>query len=236
MSEGLRLKDQPASERPRERLAALGADALSHAELIAILLRTGLKGANAVEIGRQLLQKFGSLQSLAKASVADLRKVKGIGRDKAVTLMAAFALARQMAKELQDESPVLDHPENVAALLRAKNLVKNVETLQVLCLNTRRRLIRVDEVIDGTIDTLLVHPREVFKFAISANAAAIVLAHNHPSGDPTPSEADIKVTRDLIRAGQLLKIEVVDHVIIGRATPERQKDYVSLRELGYFYA
>jgi DNA repair protein RadC len=236
MSEGMRLKDQPVSERPRERLAALGADALSHAELIAILLRTGLKGANAVEIGRQLLQKFGSLQSLARASVADLQKVRGIGRDKAVTLMAAFALARQMAGELQDESPVLDHPENVAALLRAKNLVKNVETLQVLCLNTRRRLIRVDEVVDGTIDTLLVHPREVFKFAIAANAAAVVLAHNHPSGDPTPSEADIKVTRDLIRAGQLLKIDVLDHVIIGRATAERAKDFVSLRELGYFYA
>jgi DNA repair protein RadC len=232
----MRLKDQPVSERPRERLAALGADALSHAELIAILLRTGLKGANAVEIGRQLLQKFGSLQSLARASVADLQKVRGIGRDKAVTLMAAFALARQMAGELQDESPVLDHPENVAALLRAKNLVKNVETLQVLCLNTRRRLIRVDEATDGTIDTLLVHPREVFKFAIAANAAAVVLAHNHPSGDPTPSEADIKVTRDLIRAGQLLKIDVLDHVIIGRATAERAKDFVSLRELGYFYA
>jgi DNA repair protein RadC len=236
MSESFRLKDQPVSQRPRERLAALGADALSHAELIAILLRTGLKGANAVQVGQQLLNQFGSLQSLAKASVADLQKVKGIGRDKAVTLMAAFALAHKMAKELQDESPVLDNAENVAALLRAKNLLKSVETLQVLCLNTRRRLIRVDEVIDGTIDTLLVHPREVFKFAISANAAAVVLAHNHPSGDPTPSEADIKVTRDLIRAGQLLKIEVVDHVIIGRATPERQKDFVSLRELGYFYA
>ena len=227
----MRLKDQPVSQRPRERLAALGADALSHAELIAILLRTGLKGANAVQVGQQLLNQFGSLQSLAKASVTDLQKVKGIGRDKAVTLMAAFALAHKMAKEFQDESPVLDNPENVVALLRAKNLVKNVETLQVLCLNTRRRLIRVDEVIDGTIDTLLVHPREVFKFAISANAAAVVLAHNHPSGDPTPSEADIKVTRDLIRAGQLLKIDVLDHVIIGRATPERQKDYVSLREL-----
>jgi DNA repair protein RadC len=235
MSESLRLKDQPVSQRPRERLAALGADALSHAELIAILLRTGLKGANAVQVGQQLLNRFGSLQSLAKASVADLRRVKGIGRDKAVTLMAAFALAHQMARELQDESPVLDHPENVAALLRAKNLVKNVETLQVLLLNTRRKLIRVEEkVIEGTIDTLLVHPREVFKAAIAANAAAVVLAHNHPSGDPTPSEADIKVTRDLIRAGQLLKIEVVDHVIIGRATPERQKDFVSLRELGYF--
>src|SRR5208282_5539243 len=142
MSYSLRLKDQPVSERPRERLVAHGADALSHAELIAILLRTGLKGANAVEIGKQLLHQHGTLQSLARASVADLQKVRGIGRDKAVTLMAAFALAHQMAKELQDESPVLDNPENVASLLRAKNLVKNVETLQVLCLNTRRRLIR----------------------------------------------------------------------------------------------
>jgi len=235
MSESMRLKDQPVSERPRERLVALGADALSHAELIAILLRTGLKGANAVEIGKQLIQKFGTLQALARASVDDLRSVKGIGRDKAVTLVAAFALARKMAEDLQRESPVLDNPEAIVQLLREQNLVKNVETLQVLLLNTRRRLIRVEPVTDGTIDTLLVHPREVFKAAIAANAAAVVLAHNHPSGDPTPSEADIKVTRDLIRAGQLLKIEVLDHIIIGRATPERPKDYTSLRELGYFY-
>jgi len=235
MSQSLRLKDQPVSERPRERLVAQGADALSHAELIAILLRTGLKGANAVDIGRELLLKFGTLQSLAQASVEDLRSVKGIGRDKAVTLMAAFALARKMAEDLQRESPVLDNPENVVRLLREKNLMKKVETLQVLLLNTRRRLIRVVEITDGTLDTLLVHPREVFKAAIASNAAAVVLVHNHPSGDPTPSEADIKVTRDLIRAGQLLKIEVLDHVIIGHATPERPKDYASLRELGYFY-
>jgi DNA repair protein RadC len=236
MSQGMRLKDQPASERPRERLVAHGAEALSHAELIAILLRTGLKGTNAVEVGQQLMQKHGSLQALAQASVDDLKKVRGIGRDKAVTLVAAFALARKMAAELQDESPVLDHPENVVRLLRAKNLVQEVETLQVLLLNTRRRLIRVEKVADGTLDTLLVHPREVFRSAIAANAAAVVLVHNHPSGDPTPSEADIKVTRDLIRAGQLLKIEVLDHVIIGRATPERPKDHVSLREAGYFYS
>jgi DNA repair protein RadC len=236
MSDSMRLKDQPVSQRPRERLAADGADALSHAELIAILLRTGLKGTNVVQVGQQLLNRFGSLQALAKASIADLQKVKGIGRDKAVTLMAAFALAHKMARELQDESPVLDNPQNVVALVRAKNLVKSVETLQVLLLNTRKRLIRVEEVIDGTIDQLLVHPREVFKSAIAANAAAVVLVHNHPSGDPTPSEADIKVTRDLIRAGQLLKIEVIDHVIIGRASAERTKDYSSLRELGYFYA
>jgi DNA repair protein RadC len=204
--------------------------------LIAILLRTGLKGTNAVEIGKQLIQKFGTLQALARASVDDLRSVKGIGRDKAVTLVAAFKLAELMAKELCNESEPLDHPEAVVRLLRARNLLKKVETLQVLSLNTRRRLIRLDEISDGTLDTLLVHPREVFKAAIAANAAAVVLAHNHPSGDPTPSEADIKVTRDLIRAGQLLKIEVLDHVIIGRATPERPKDYASLRELGYFYS
>jgi DNA repair protein RadC len=236
MAEGMRLKDQPLSERPRERLVERGPDALTHAELIAFLLRTGLKGANAVEIGRQLLQKFGTLQSLAQTSVDDLRSVKGIGRDKAVTLVAAFALGRAMAKDLQRESPVLDNPEAIVQLLREQNLVKNVETFQVLLLNTRRRLIRVvNEISDGTLDTILVHPREVFRSAIAANAAAIVLVHNHPSGDPTPSEADIKVTRDLIRAGQLLKIEVLDHVIIGRATPERPKDYASLRELGYFY-
>jgi DNA repair protein RadC len=236
MSSSLKIKDQPIHERPRERLAERGAEALTNAELIAILLRTGLKGANAVEVAQQLLHKFGSLHALALATVDDLRQVKGIGRDKAVTLVAAFALAQKMAKELQDESPVLDNPEAVVQLLKARNLAKNVETLQVLLLNTRRRLIRVSEVANGTIDTLLVHSREVFKVAIAANASAIVLVHNHPSGDPTPSEADIKVTRDLIRAGQLLKIDVLDHVIIGRATPERAKDYCSLRELGYFYS
>jgi DNA repair protein RadC len=235
MAENSRLKDQPASERPRERLVALGADALSHAELVAILLRTGLKGMNAVEVGKQLLQKFGTLQALAQTGVADLQKVKGIGRDKAVTLVAAFALARKMAAELQYESPVLDTPEAVARLLKESNLSRQVETLQVLLLNTRRRLIRIEEISNGTLDTILVHPREVFKSAIAANAAAMILVHNHPSGDPTPSEADVKVTRDLIRAGQLLKIEVIDHIIIGRATTERAKDYSSLRELGYFY-
>jgi DNA repair protein RadC len=233
MPEGLRIKDQPASERPRERLAAHGADALSHAELIAILLRTGLKGTNAVDVAKQLLAKYQTLQALARASLADLQKIKGIGRDKAVTLAAAFALARMMARELQSESPVLDNPENVVQLLRDQNLVKNNETLQVLLLNTRYKLIRVEEISHGTRDTILVDPGAVFKKAIEAGASAIVLVHNHPSGDPSPSDADIKTTRDLIRAGKLLKIEVLDHVIIGRATAERPRDYASLRELGH---
>ena len=227
---GMRLKDQPASERPRERLVALGADALSHSELVAILLRTGLKGTNAVEIGKQLLHKYGSLGALAQASLEDLQTVKGIGRDKAVTLAAAFALACKMAKELRQDAPVLDTPEAVANLMREDTRLRNVETFQILLLNTRRRLIDVAKIADGTLDTILVHPREVFKPAIAANAAAIILLHNHPSGEATPSEADIKVTRDLIRAGQLLKIEVCDHVVIGRP------NFFSLKANGYFYS
>jgi DNA repair protein RadC len=231
---GLRLKDQPASERPRERLMTKGADALSHAELVAILLRTGLKGLNAVAIGQQLMQRYGSLRALAQASPEELQTERGIGRDKAVTLVAAFTLARKMAEELRGEAPTLDTPEAVARLMREDVRLRNVETFHILLLNTRRRLLDVVKISDGTLDTILVHPREVFKPAIAANAAAIILLHNHPSGDPSPSEADIKVTRDLIRAGQLLKIEVLDHIILGRATRERPKDFVSLRELGYF--
>jgi DNA repair protein RadC len=204
--------------------------------LVAILLRTGLKGANVVEIGKGLVNRYRTLDGLARASWQDLAKEPGIGPDKAVTLVAAFSLARRLVEEMCGESPVLDTPEAVANLMRETTRLRNGEMFQVLLLNTRRRLIgKPAKIADGTLDTILVHPREVFRPAIEANAAAVVLMHNHPSGDPTPSEADIKVTRDLIRAGQLLKIEVLDHVIIGRATQERPKDYVSLRELGYFY-
>jgi len=236
MTTNPRIKDMAAQDRPRERLVLEGADALSNAELIAILLRTGLKGYSAIHIAQQLLAKFGTLDGLARAPLEELRQVKGVGRDKAVTLKAAFTLARKMAAEMRAETPLLDTPERIADLLREESRPQDVEQFRVVLLNTRRRLIGLETISQGTLDTLLVHPREVFKRAIAANASAVVLVHNHPSGDPTPSEADIKVTRDLIRAGQLLKIEVLDHVIIGRRTVERQKDYVSLRELGYFYS
>src|ERR1039457_3289780 len=168
-----RLKDQPIGERPRERLVERGAAALSAAELIAILVRTGLQGTNAVDIGKQLIQKFGSLGAMARAAVDDLQCIRGIGRDKAVTLVAAFTLGSKIAEELQRESPVLDNPTAIAELLREQNRTKNVETFQILLLNTRKRLIRVEQVSQGTLDTILVHPREVFKSAISTNAAAI---------------------------------------------------------------
>ncbi len=234
MTTNPRIKDMAAKDRPRERLAAKGADALSDADLVAILLRTGTKGYSAIHVAQQLLAKFGTLENLARASPDELRQIKGVGRDKAIALKSAFTLAQRMARELQLEAPVLDTPERIADVLREESRLHQVEHFSVVLLNTRRKLIRVEQISQGTLDTILVHPREVFKRAIAANASAIVLVHNHPSGDPTPSEADIKVTRDLIRAGQLLKIDVLDHVIIGKRTAERAKDFVSLRELGYF--
>jgi DNA repair protein RadC len=236
MSDSVRIKDLPPNERPRERLCEKGPTALGTDELMAILLRSGTAGISALDAARQLLKQFGSLNRLATAGAEALSAIRGVGRDKAVTLVAAFELAQRLARECHGEAPLLDTPERVADLLREEAKLQRVERLQALFLNTRRRLVGRQAISDGTLDTILVHPREVFKAAIAANAASILLVHNHPSGDPTPSEADIKVTRDLIRAGQLLKIEVVDHVILGHRTEERTRDYVSLRELGYFYA
>lgn len=230
------IRDLPAEERPRERLLHAGAESLRNAELIAILLRTGFKGFSAVHVAESLIKKFdNSLQRIANAPLEELIKIKGVGRDKAIALKSAFTLAQRMAREMRSESPILDTPEAVADLLREELRFSEVEEFRVVLLNARRRLIRTETISQGILDSILVHAREVFKVAIVANAAAVILAHNHPSGDPTPSEADIKVTRDLIRAGQLLKIEVLDHVIVGKRTPERTRDFVSLRELGYFY-
>ncbi len=229
----LKIKDMPQGERPRERLVAHGADALSTAELVAILLRTGTQGESVMDLAQKLLAKHASLEDLARASWQELL-CKGLGRDKAVTLMAAFTLARRMAREIKREMPLLDAPDAVASLVREESRLAGVEQFRVVLVNTRRRLISVAKISEGTLDTILIHPREVFRPAIVGSAAAVILVHNHPSGDPTPSEADIKVTRDLIRAGQLLKIEVLDHIILGNRTQERANDFVSLRELGYF--
>jgi len=235
MAGGVRIKDLPNSERPRERLAEHGPETLRNADLIAILLRTGLQGRSAIQVAEELVSRFGSLGRLAVASVTELCETKGIGRDKAVTLKAAFTLAQRMARELHGKSPMMDEPEKVADLLREEMRDYEVEQFHILLLNTRRRLIRKEMVSKGTLDSTVVHPRDVFKAAIAANASAVILVHNHPSGDPQPSEADVRITRDLIRAGQLLKIDVLDHVIMGRRAEDREQDFVSLRELGYFY-
>ena len=235
MTHSARIKDMPDLERPRERLIAQGADALSHAELIAILLRTGMQGQSAIDIAQYLVREYNTLGNLARTSVEELQQVKGIGRDKAVTLKAAFTLARRMAVEIPEARPLLDAPESMANHMREEFREKEIEEFHTILLDTRRRLIRTEQITTGILDTAIVHPREVFKKAIAANASALVLVHNHPSGDPTPSKADIQVTRDLMRAGQLLKIDVLDHVIMGQRTTERDRDYVSLKEMGYFH-
>ncbi len=234
MTTHVRIQDMPEQDRPRERLVAHGAENCTKAELIAILLRTGLKGMSALHVAEQILHRFRTLEALAAAPIEQLRMVRGVGRDKAVTLKAAFTLAIHMAREIRHEAPLVDTPERVADLLREDLRHAATESFVAILVNTRRRLVKIEKLANGTLDTILVHARDVFRAAILANAAAVVIVHNHPSGDPTPSEADIKVTRDLIRAGQLLKIELLDHVILGRATTERAYDYVSLRELGYF--
>ena len=143
--------------------------------------------------------------------------------------------ARSMAREIRASRPQLDDPETIVDLLREDFRNKEAEEFHAVLLDTRRRLICTEKITTGTLDSAIVHAREVFRKAIAANASALVIIHNHPSGDPTPSTADITVTRDLIRAGQLLKIEILDHIILGKKTPERMCDYVSLKEMGYFY-
>jgi DNA repair protein RadC len=235
MFDRTRLRDLPMAERPRERLAALGAQSLTTGELLAILLRTGVKGASALELGDRLLTHFSSLQALARAPLDEIQlAAPGVGRDKAVTLKAAFELAARLVVEVNKETPV-DTPERAAAVLRERMIAFETERLFVMHVNTRRKLIRVEEVGHGLLDSVLTHPREVFRKAIQANAHSVILVHNHPGGDPAPSEADIRITRDILRASRLLRIDLLDHVIIGRRSDIRPCDFVSLRELGYFH-
>ena len=183
-----------------------------------------------------LMGRYGSLTELGKASLDELQAIDGVEEYKAWAIKSAFTLAARMSREILNESPLMDTPERIAGLLREENRLYQVERFQLVLVNTRRRLIRVEPIAVGTLDSVIIHPREVFYPALVARASAVVLMHNHPSGDPSPSEADIKLTRELIRAGKLLKVEVLDHIILGAQTSERPKGFVSLREMGYFYS
>ena len=224
------IHELPEQDRPRERLARLGAAALSDTELIAILLRTGMKGANAVELGRQLIQRFGTLTELSRANVADIAKVKGIGRTKAVQLAAAFGLAKRIAHEEIGRAP-LDKPDLVYQLLGAEMRQLGKESLRVVLLDTKLRLMRVEEVSLGSLNECLAHPRDILRPAISHNAYGFILVHNHPSGDPSPSEADRRLTVRISEAARLLQVNLLDHLIIGTPAPGRLP-YFSFREAG----
>ena len=225
-----RIHELPPEDRPREKLATRGAAALSDSELIAILLRTGLPGANAVEVARQLLREFQSLSGLSRCTVAELSRIKGVGPAKAVQLAAAFGLASRLARESLHRQPV-DSPAAIYDLLGSELRTLHRESLRVVLLDTKLHLLRVEEISLGSVNESIAHPREIFRPAIIYSAYAIILAHNHPSGDPTPSEADRRLTVRLAEAARLLQIRLYDHVIIGTADNGRQP-WFSFREGG----
>lgn len=215
MKDSFTVRDLPPDERPRERLIHRGAESLSAQEILAVILGRGVKGESVMVTAQKLLSKFGSLRGIADSSVEELSRVNGIGPAKAAQLKAAFDLSRRLADgPRQDRAPVKS-PEDVVAVLAGTLKGKKKEHFLVLLLDTRNRLIRVSPVSVGTLDSSIVHPREVFKEAISASAASVIFVHNHPSGDPEPSPDDIELTRRLVEAGRLLGILVLDHVIVG---------------------
>ncbi|HYR57136.1 MAG TPA: DNA repair protein RadC [Chthoniobacteraceae bacterium] len=224
------IHELPEEERPREKLASRGAAALSDSELIAILLRTGLPGANAVDVARKLLNEFKSLSGLARCSVAELSRIKGVGPAKAVQLAAAFGLASRLARESLQRQP-LSTPAAIDDLLGAELRVLNRESLRVILLDARLHLLRVEEVSLGSLNESTAHPREIFRPALIYSAFAMIVVHNHPSGDPSPSDADRRVTVRLAEAAQLLQIRFYDHVILGTADNGRQP-WFSFKEAG----
>jgi DNA repair protein RadC len=228
-----RILDLALGERPQERLEKHGAAALSDSELLAMLLRTGRKGLSAVGISRQLISEAGSLAGLTRWRETDFRRIKGIGRIKSLQLITVMEIARRVLSSDSVTDPLLNRPELILAHFRAQVTGLVVEKFWVLCLNRKNRLIRQVEVTSGTATSSLAHPREVFREAVHHGASAVVCVHNHPSGDPAPSAADVQVTRQLRDAARALDIELLDHVIVGRTgTDPHGRGYYSFREAG----
>ena len=226
----LKIQELPEQDRPREKLARLGAGALSDSELIAILLRTGMVGANAIDVARDLLKRYLTLGGLARCTVAELEEIPGVGPAKAVQLAAAFGLASRLARETLSRQ-TLDTPELVHTLLGAEMRALSRESLRVILLDAKLQLMRTEEISNGSLNESVAHPREIFRPAFLYAAFAIIVVHNHPSGDPTPSDADHRLTRRLAEAATLLQIRLFDHIIIGSADNGR-RPYFSFREAG----
>ncbi len=221
-----RIKDLGPGDRPRERLKELGPQALSNAELLAVLLRTGVAGLNAVQLAQELLTRFQGLTGMHAADYTELVKTRGVGPAKAAQLKAAIELGRRLSAAEPGERPAIQSPAQAAELLMYEMGPLEKEHLRVLLLDTRNRLQRIVEVYRGSLNSSLIRIAEVFRDAVRSNSAAIIVAHNHPSGDPSPSPEDVAVTKALIEAGKLLDIEVLDHLIIGRGR------FVSIKSKG----
>jgi DNA repair protein RadC len=218
------IKELPPDGRPREKLKALGAGALSDAELLAIILRMGTQGESVIDLSNRLLVTYGGLVGLSRVSFAELCDVHGLGEAKACQLKSALELGRRLLLAQPEERLQVRSPADLAPVLMLEMAPLDQETLRVVLLNTKNQVIKFSDVYKGSLNSSLVRVAEVFKEAVRVNAAAIIVAHNHPSGDPSPSQEDVRVTEQIVSAGKLLEIEVLDHLVIG------ERKYVSLRE------
>ena len=228
------MRQMPEEDRPRELFDKLGPEQVQDKHLLAIILRTGVKGRNVLDIADGLLREYGSFAAMSQASATDLEDVTGLGPVKAQLLKAVFEIGRRASIAPQTAPLIVRTPAETLHAMRhhVSAAQRDFETFWVMLLNRRYHLIRPPiDITRGILDASLVHPREVFKEAIRSNAAAIVLVHNHPSGDPTPSSEDIRITRQLVEAGKIVQIDVLDHIVIGRADANG-REYVSLRESG----
>lgn len=220
------IRDMAEYDRPRERLIRIGAEALSTAELLAIVLRTGPAGESVLRLAERLLVQFDNLPGLARATVAELTAAKGVGEAKAAEIKAALEIGRRLVASSPEERPRVVSPDDAFHLLKSEMMFLDQEHLRLILLDTRNRVLRTPTIYIGSLNTSVVRVAELFRAALRENAAAIIVAHNHPSGDPSPSPEDIKVTRQIVQAGRLLDIDVLDHVVIGRGR------FVSLKQRG----
>ena len=226
MSYRLTIKELPEDERPRERLFKYGPQALKTSELLAIIIRVGNPQETAVQVAEKLLRKYdGNLKRMSGETEKQLADgIKGLGTSKAAQIMAAFELGKRLSAFTESERPQNGSPGDVAQIFMSRLRYLNTETLHVLSLDVKNYVTRHRQIFEGSLDVSIVHPREIFRFALEESAAAIIVVHNHPSGDPTPSKDDVKITRQLVQAGQVMDIPVLDHIIIGDGR------YVSLKE------
>lgn len=220
------MRDMPLDERPRERLMRVGPRAVSTTELLAITIRTGVGGENVVRLAERLLAHFSGLSGVARASITELQEVNGIGPAKSVEIKAALELGRRLLAAAPEERPRVTSPADAANLLMTEMMLLEQEYLRLILLDTRNHVLGMPTIYKGSLNTSVIRVGELFRAAIRENAAAMIVAHNHPSGDPAPSPEDVHVTRQIVEAGKLLDIDLLDHIIIGH------QRYVSLKERG----